>query len=82
MIERRGKSWRARYHGPDGRERNKTFQRKIDAERWLAEQRSLITQGDWTEPALARITSASTHWPGWTREPISNLRPATSTSRC
>jgi hypothetical protein len=56
MIERRGDSWRARYHGPDGRERNKTFRRKTDAERWLAQQRSLIAQGDWTDPARGRIT--------------------------
>lgn len=56
MIERRGNSWRARYRGPDGRERNKSFQRKSDAERWLTQQRSLMAQGDWTDPALGRIT--------------------------
>ncbi len=56
MIERRGNSWRARYHGPDGRERNRTFRRKADAERWLGQQRSLIAQGDWTNPARGRIT--------------------------
>jgi integrase len=56
MIERRGNSWRARYHGPDGRERNKTFRRKGDAERWLAQQRSFIAQGDWTDPARGRVT--------------------------
>jgi integrase len=56
VIERRGNSWRARYHGPDGRERNKTFRRKADAERWLVQQRSLIAQADWTDPARGRIT--------------------------
>ena len=56
MIERRGNSWRARYHGPDGRERNKTFRRKADAERWLTQQRSLMAQGDWADPARGRIT--------------------------
>jgi integrase len=56
MIERRGDSWRARYHGPDGRERNKTFRRKADAERWLVQQRSLIAQDDWIDPARGRIT--------------------------
>lgn len=55
MIERRGDSWRARYHGPDGRERNKTFRRKVDAERWLSQQRSFMAQGDWTDPARSRI---------------------------
>lgn len=56
MIEKRGNSWRARYRGPDRRERSKSFKRKSDAERWLAQQRHLIAQGDWTDPALGRIT--------------------------
>jgi integrase len=56
MIQRRGNSWRARYHGPDGRERSKSFARKADAERWLAQQRTLISQDDWTDPAFGRIT--------------------------
>ena len=55
-IRRRGHSWRARYYGPDGRERSKSFKRKGDAERWLSQQRSFIVQGDWTDPALGRIT--------------------------
>ncbi|HEX3958595.1 MAG TPA: tyrosine-type recombinase/integrase [Trebonia sp.] len=58
MIERRGDSWRARYRGPDRRERSKSFKRKADAERWLVQQRSLMAQGDWTDPALGRITFA------------------------
>ena len=55
-IQRRGSSWRASYHGPDGRQRSKSFQRKGDAERWLSQQRSFIVQGDWTDPARGRIT--------------------------
>jgi hypothetical protein len=27
--------WRAWYRGPDGRERSKTFDRRVDADRWL-----------------------------------------------
>ena len=55
-IQRRGDSWRARYYGPDGRQRSKSFRRKSDAERWLTQQRSLLAQGDWTGPARGRIT--------------------------
>jgi hypothetical protein len=55
-ISRRGDSCRARYYGPDGRQRSKSFKRKSDAERWLTQQRSLIVQGDWTDPARGRIT--------------------------
>lgn len=32
-IERRGSAWRARYRDPNGRQRSRTFTRKIDAER-------------------------------------------------
>jgi integrase len=55
-ISRRGNSWRARYYGPDGRQRNKSFKRKSDAERWLSQQRAFMARGDWTDPALGRIT--------------------------
>jgi integrase len=58
-IQKRGNTWRARYRGPDGKERNKSFRRKIDAERWLAQQRTLLASGDWTDPTLARITFGS-----------------------
>jgi integrase len=54
-IQRRGSSWRARYYGPDGRQRSKSFRHKSDAQRWLTEQRSFIAQGDWTDPARGRI---------------------------
>jgi integrase len=55
-IEKRGDAWRARYRGPDGRERNRSFRRKIDAERWLTEQRSRMTRGEWVDPAAGRVT--------------------------
>ena len=55
-VQRRGNSWRAGYYAPDGRQRSKSFARKADAERWLSRERSLTAQGDWTDPALGRIT--------------------------
>lgn len=54
-IEKRGQQWRARYRGPDGRERNRSFGRKIDAERWLTEQKSRLTRGEWVDPAAGRV---------------------------
>jgi hypothetical protein len=69
-IQRRGSSWRARYYGPDGRQRGKSFRLKSDAQRWLAEQRSFVVQGDWTDPVRGRSPSASTPRPGWIRGPI------------
>jgi hypothetical protein len=75
VIERRGNSWRARYRGPDRRERSKSFQRKSDAERWLAQQRSLMAQGDWTDPARGRIAFGE-HAAAWL-ESRADLKPKT-----
>jgi integrase len=54
-IDKRGNSWRARYRGPDGRERNTSFPRKIDAQRWLAEQKARMARGEWVDPAASRV---------------------------
>jgi integrase-like protein len=63
-VSKRGGSWRARYYGPDGRQRSKSFQRKSDAERWLAQQRAQMAQGGWIDPARGRITFGE-YAPGW-----------------
>lgn len=56
-VEKRGQGrWRARYRGPDGRERSKTFDRRVDAERWLAGVEVSKARGEWVDPALGRIT--------------------------
>ena len=74
MIERRGSSWRARYRGPDGRERNKTFARKSDAEHWITQQRSLMAQGRITfgEYAEAWLESRAV-MPTWRTVPIAKV---------
>jgi len=54
-IDRRDNGrYRARYVGPDKRWKSKTFDRKIDAERWLRHQLSSIDRGEWIDPALRR----------------------------
>ena len=61
-IERRQQTphapirWRARYWGPDGKERSKTFKRKADAEKWYAAQTVDVATGAWSDPARGRIT--------------------------
>lgn len=47
------KRYRARYTGPDARLHNaqSTFDGKLDAEAWLADERRLIAAGTWTPPA-------------------------------
>ncbi len=51
----RSTPWRARYYGLDGRERSKSFDRKIDAERWLSAQLVKLDRGEWVDPALGRV---------------------------
>ena len=48
--------WRAKYQMPDGRERARHFRRKIDADRWLAEEKSRLNRGQWVSPEQSRIT--------------------------
>ncbi len=59
-IERRlrdGQStWRAHYRTPSGAQRNKTFPRKIDAERFLAGVEHSKAAGSYVDPALSRVT--------------------------
>jgi integrase len=55
--QRAGKPvWRAHYRTPTGFQRNKTFNRKVDAERFLATIEAAKVAGTYVDPALARIT--------------------------
>lgn len=49
--------YQARYRAPDGRLRSapRTFDRKVDAARWLTFMEAEIHRGDWLDPDLARI---------------------------
>jgi integrase len=59
-VERRRRAgrnvWRARYRGPDGRERSRTFTRKGDAERFLTSVENAKLRGEWIDPVRGRIT--------------------------
>jgi integrase len=48
--------WRARHRGPDGKERARDFDRKVDADRWLREQAAKVDRGEWTDPLRGRVT--------------------------
>jgi integrase len=75
-VEKRGKSrWRARYRAPDGRERSRTFDRKIDADNWLVDQQSARQKGAWVDPALGRLTFAK--WFERWESTLVDLRPTT-----
>lgn len=56
-VEKRGPGrWRARYRAPDGRERSKTFDRKVDADRWLAGVEHSKLVGNYVDPTAGKIT--------------------------
>jgi integrase len=55
--EKRAKSrWRARYYGPDGKQRSKTFKSEREAQLFLASQEVSKARGEWTDPALGKTT--------------------------
>ena len=48
-------AWRARYRGPDGKERSKTFSRKTEASRWVAVQKARMADGNWMDPRAGQV---------------------------
>jgi integrase len=56
-VEKRGQGrWRARYRGPDGKERSRTFPRRVDAERWLTGIEHSKLTGGYIDPSAGKIT--------------------------
>jgi integrase len=68
-------SWQARYTGPDGKERSRRFDRKVDAEAWLATNAADIARGDWIDPAASRVLFRD--WAESWASIIVDLRPST-----
>ena len=55
-VERRGHRWRARYRSPEGLERSRTFDRRADADRFLATVEVDKARGSWVDPLDGRRT--------------------------
>lgn len=53
-----GVSYRARYAMPDGARYSRSFGTKMDAEAWLATERSLIDREEWSPPAARKMAAA------------------------
>lgn len=47
--------WLARWRDPSGRQRKKSFARKVDAQRWLDQMRADMHRGQFVDPARARV---------------------------
>ncbi len=75
VARRQDGQWRARYRGPDGRERSKHFPRKVDAERWLASVTTSTARGEWVDPALSVVTFGE--WAGGWLDSQQHLKPST-----
>jgi integrase len=76
-IDRRSNGrWRARYRDGLGRQHSQTFDRKLDARRWLATVEVARSRGDWVDPGLARLPVGP-----WARSWLATqvqLKPSTS----
>jgi integrase len=70
-----GKGWGVRYRAPDHRERNKSFARKIDAERFLVSIEHAKLRGEWVDPDLGN-TRFGDYAAAWV-ETKGNVRPRT-----
>ena len=66
--------WRARYLGGDGRQHSRSFERKVDAERWLRDELAKIDRGLWVDPSAGDVTFAE--WSAGWLEGL-DLKPST-----
>lgn len=48
--------WKGTYRAPNGRERSRTFDRKLDADRFWQGAETDKARGEWADPRLARTT--------------------------
>ena len=56
-VTRRGEAWRARYRHPElGTEHQRTFDRKVEAQRWLRQELERVESGTWVDGSAGSIT--------------------------
>ena len=58
VTKRPNGSYLARYRGPDGRERSKSFAKAGDADRWRRAELAKMDRAEWTDPRMAEATIA------------------------
>ena len=67
--------WRAHYRTPDGKQRNKTFARRVDADRFLTTVESTKITGTFVDPTRSRMTFGEMA-AKWTASKV-GLKPST-----
>ncbi|MGA8725374.1 MAG: tyrosine-type recombinase/integrase [Acidimicrobiales bacterium] len=55
-IEKRNGRWCARYRDPNGRDKARTFDRKVDAQNFLDDMSTDMRRGEWIDPRSRRDT--------------------------
>ena len=56
-VTRRGDRWRARYRHPElGTQHQRTFDRKVEAQRWLRQELGKLDTGTWVDAAAGSVT--------------------------
>ncbi len=55
-VQKRNGKWQARYRATDGKEHARRFDRKVDAERWLATTQADLARGTYVDPTTRKVT--------------------------
>lgn len=55
-VRKDGARWRARYYDDDGRQHERRFARRVDAQGWIDEQTAKLVTGTHVTPRTARVT--------------------------
>lgn len=67
--------WYARYRDPDGRQRTRTFARRVEADRFLTGVESSKLVGSYVDPARARLTVGE--WANRWLDGLAHVKPST-----
>lgn len=63
-VDGKGMRWRGRYVDETAREHAKGFSRKVDAQRWIDQQTTALTSGQYVDPGAGAATIGTLH-PAW-----------------
>lgn len=90
-VTRRGDSWRARYWHPEtGKQHQRTFERQVDAQRFLRQQLEALDSGRWVDARAGRVTFEAFYgqwsqrqvWTDGTHKAMSLCGPLDDVLRC
>ncbi|MCW2753745.1 MAG: integrase [Marmoricola sp.] len=77
----RGKRWQVRYRDPSGESRNRSFDRKVDADRFMVEVSNRLIRGDYVDRRAGRIAFADYAAPWLERQVLAPTSRASMETR-